>query len=451
MDLTELLLQPEGKTLELKRDLSSPAGLLRTVVAFANTSGGTVLIGVEDGTRAVRGVTDPLALEERVASLVSGSILPRVLPDIELLAFRNTHVLAVRVYPSAARPHHLARSGPEEVAYVRVGSTNRRAGPEMLAEMRRFARGEAFDEQPMPDLAADAVDFDAAASAFEDVRKLKRADLDTLRLTVRHQGRRVPTVGGVLLFGQERLRHFPDAWVQAGRFAGLDRSRIVDQTEIVSHPSAAVLEAVAFVEKHGLHGASIGAVRRTSVRSLPPVAVREALVNALVHADYAQHGAPIRVALFDDRLEIENPGLLTFGLTLDDLPRGVSKLRNRVLGRTFKELGLVEQWGSGVQRMIGACREAGLPAPEWEEIGTRLRVTLHTGANGAIALDPKDRTILDALGPTDGLRTREVADAVGLSARATRQRLARLVELGEVREIGSGPNDPQRRYFRVDG
>lgn len=451
MDLTELLLQPEGKTLEFKRDLSSPAGVLRTVVAFANTSGGIVLIGVDDGTRAVRGVSDPLALEERVASLVSDSILPRVLPDIELLAFRSTHVLAVRIHPSAARPHHLVRSGPEAGAYVRVGSTNRQADPELLAEMRRFVRGEAFDEQPMPDLEVDAVDVDAVRSAFEDIRTLRRTDLDTLRLTVRHQGRTVPTVGGVLLFGRERLAHFPDAWVQAGRFAGTDRSRIVDQAEIVSYPTEAVPEAVAFVEKHGLHGVRIGAVQRTSVRSLPPVAVREALVNALVHADYAQRGAPVRVALFDDRLEIENPGLLPFGLTLDDLPRGVSKLRNRVLGRTFKELGLVEQWGSGVQRMIGTCREAGLPPPEWEEIGTRLRVTLRTGADGTAALDPKDRAILDVLGAAAGLRTREVSEAVGLSVRATRQRLARLAALGEVREIGSGPTDPQRRYFRADG
>ena len=317
--------------------------------------------------------------------------------------------------------------------------------------MRRFARGEAFDEQPMPDLAADAVDFSAAASAFEHVRTLRRSDLDTLRLTALHQGRTVPTVGGVLLFGHDRLAHFPDAWVQAGRFAGVDRGRIIDQAEILSHPSEAVPQAVAFVEKHGLHGARIGAVRRTSVHSLPPVAVREALVNALVHADCAQRGAPVRVALFDDRLEIENPGLLPFGLTLDDLPRGVSKLRNGVLGRTFKELGLVEQWGSGVQRMLGACRETGLPPPGWEEIGTRLRVTLRTGANGTVALDPKDLAILDALGAADGLRTREVSDAVELSARATRQRLVRLVELGEVREIGSGPNDPQRRYFRADG
>lgn len=82
--------------------------------------------------------------------------------------------------------------------------------------------------------------------------------------------------------------------------------------------------------------------------------VREATMNAIVHADYAQRGAPIRIALFDDRLEIENPGLFPFGLTIEDIQKGVSKLRNRVIGRIFQELGLIKHWGSGIQRMTVA-------------------------------------------------------------------------------------------------
>ncbi len=129
-------------------------------------------------------------------------------------------------------------------------------------------------------------------------------------------------------------------------------------------------EAVAFVQKHALHAMEIGAVHRKERWNLPPVAVREAIVNAIVHTDYAQHGAPIRVSIFDDRLEVENPGLLPFGLTVDDLLQGVSKLRNRVIGRVFHELGLIEQWGSGIQRMVAVCRDTGLASPVLEEIGT---------------------------------------------------------------------------------
>ena len=139
--------------------------------------------------------------------------------------------------------------------------------------------------------------------------------------------------------------------------------------------------------------------------------------------------------------------MLPFGLTLEELPLGVSKLRNRVLGRVFQELGLVEQWGSGVQRMIAACREDGLPAPTWEEIGIRLRVTLRTEQVRPPSMDPKDRTILDLLKGGEGRGTRKIADAIGLSTRSTRTRLARLVTRGLVREVGTGPHDPRRRYM----
>ena len=341
------------------------------------------------------------------------------------------------------------REGLDSGVYVRVGSTNRRADAELIEELRRLARGVAYDEQPMADLDSEALDFRAASESFAPVRKINRRDLETLRLVTDYQGRKVPTVGGMLLFGRDRERYFPDAWIQVGRFQGSDRSRIVDHNEIRSPPVLAVAEAIAFVQKHQLHGVEIGAMRRQDRWSLPPVAVREAIINAVAHTDYSQRGAPLRIAIFDDRLEIENPGLLPFGLTIEDLPHGVSKLRNRVIGRVFHALGLVEQWGSGVQRMTGACREAGLAAPVFEEIGTRFRVTLTSVRIGSPALDPTDQAIVDALAGEMGLLTSEIAKVIGLTPRATRTRLARLVSGGIIREIGTGPQDPKRRYHRI--
>ena len=87
-------------------------------------------------------------------------------------------------------------------------------------------------------------------------------------------------------------------------------------------------------------------MKRTDLWTFPVIAVREAIMNAIVHADYAQPGAPIRAAL--------------------DIQKGISKLRNRVIGRVFQELGLIEQWGSGIQRMTAACHERGLDAPKFE-------------------------------------------------------------------------------------
>src|SRR5206468_57117 len=99
-----------------------------------------------------------------------------------------------------------------------------------------------------------------------------------------------PTVGGVLLFGRVREKLFPDAWIQAGRFRGTDRSHITDRREIRDHLPSAVEQALAFVQKHNQLAAEIGAVRRVDRWTLPPTAVREAVINAVVHADYSQRG-----------------------------------------------------------------------------------------------------------------------------------------------------------------
>ena len=308
MDLVEILKHPEGKTLEFKRDLSSPDGVLRTIVAFANTAGGTLLIGVEDQSRRVCGVPEALNLEERLVNLISDNIVPRLVHELEILPWRRTQLLAVQVYPSSGRPHHFKREGPEDGVYVRVGSTNRHADKELSLELQRFARGETFDEQPMPALNSEALDFRVASESFGHVRQLHPADLPTLRLVTNYQERLVPTVGGMLLFGRDRERHFPDAWIQAGRFDGTDKRNIVDHAEIRSHPVKAVEEAIAFVHKHLTQGAEIGDVRRSDRWSLPPIAIREAVINAVAHADYSQHGAPIRISIFNDRLEVENQG-----------------------------------------------------------------------------------------------------------------------------------------------
>ncbi|CAI7973403.1 hypothetical protein FRAHR75_1000010 [Frankia sp. Hr75.2] len=196
-------------------------------------------------------------------------------------------------------------------------------------------------------------------------------------------------------------------------------------------------DALGFVRRHSLHGADITPVRRTDRWNLPPVVAREAVVNAVAHADYRQRGAPIRIAVFDDRLEVESPGLLQFGLTVDDIRRGVSKLRNRFIGRAFHSLRLTEQWGSGIQRITTACLDAALPLPDLEEIGTRFRVTLWTQRIQSPTLDNRDRAILAAI-PTGGALTSEIANAIELSTRATRTRLIKLVDRGLVRELGAG-------------
>lgn len=447
MILEEILRRPEGKSLEYKRDLSSPVPALRTLVAFANAGGGRLVIGVEDASREVVGVSQPLELEVRIANLVADSVEPPLLPEIEIVPWRRTYVVVVTIHPSALRPHHLRSDGPARGTYVRLGSTNRVADQALIAELSRRIGAAGFDEEPLTDLDSEVIDFAAASQCFAEHKELRHKDLETLGLVVRHQGRTVPTAGGILLFGRERLARFPDAHLQAGRFTGTGRARLADRSELTAYPVLAIEHAIGFVERNTRLDMTVGRIRRSDLPLVPPAALREALVNAVVHADYAQCGGPIRIAIFDDRVEIENPGILLPGLTLDDLRDGVSRVRNRVIARVFKELGLVEQWGTGVQRMIAACKASGLPEPEFAELGFRFRLTIRTERVAEPVLDAVEERIVTFLRDTDGRSTAAIAKHAGLSTRATQHRLATLASRGIIVVIGSGPRDPQRRWF----
>lgn len=339
--IEQLLLQPEGKTL----------------VAFANSAGGRLVIGVDDA-RQVTGVAEPLDEEERICNLIADSIAPRLVPQVELASIDGRTVLVVEVFPSNSRPHYLKSLGPQQGVYVRLGSSSRQAGPELVAELGRAAQGVVFDELPMPELGPQDLDLQAAQRWFGPRRILDEKALTTLKLLRHEQGRLVPTQGAVLLFGKTRAQYFPDAWVQCGRFRGRDKVEIFDQTEIHEHLPDAVTAIELFLKKHAFKSAQFGAMRRKDVWSIPLGMLREAIVNALVHSDYSQRGTPIRVAFFDDRIDIESPGLLLPGMTVEDMKNGVSRIRNPVIARVFRELQLIEQWGSGAPHLC-RCRRTG--------------------------------------------------------------------------------------------
>ena len=242
----------------------------------------------------------------------------------------------------------------------------------------------------------DDLDFDAATTCFERHRKLVKKDLESLRLVARHQGHLVPTVGGMLLFGKDREMVFPDAWIQCGRFIGNDKADIFDHFDIHAHLPVAVERDMEFLKKHAMRGADFSELRRKDVWSIPLTILREAVVNAIVHADYSQRGAPVRIAFFDDRIEIENPGILLPGMTVEDMLQGVSKIRNHVIARVFRELALIEQWGSGVRRMFREAEALGIPEPEIIEVGMHLRFIVYL--TESVVLPSEMRSSRDQVG-----------------------------------------------------
>jgi ATP-dependent DNA helicase RecG len=373
--ISNLISNPESKTLEFKRDLSSPRSVLRTLVAFAISSGGHLMLGVADD-RKIIGVENPLDEEERLSNLIADSISPRLVPSIEMITVEGKTLLVVEVFLSGMRPHFLKAEGQQSGTYVRLGSTNRIADPQLIAELQRGVAGVSFDALPMPELTEDDLDLKAIAKDFEGRNSIDKRTLQSLRIMVKEQGKLVPSQGGILLYGLDRRQYFDDAWIQCGRFIGNDKADIFDHIDIHSPLPKAVDEIMLFLKKHAMRGADFSEIRRKDIWSIPVKILREVVINALVHADYSHRGSPIRVAFFDNRIEIESPGLLLPGLTVEDIKQGVSQIRNPVIARVFRELELVEQWGSGIPGIYRIAKAENLPEPTIEELAGRVRFTI---------------------------------------------------------------------------
>ena len=166
------------------------------------------------------------------------------------------------------------------------------------------------------------------------------------------------------------------------------------------------------------------------------------------HTDYSFKGSSIQIAIFDDRIEFSNPGSIPFGLTLEDALRGVSHLRNRVIGRVFKELKLIEQWGSGLKRIITQCNEAGMALPLFEELGNFFKVTIHNKKVQKPKLLPWQKIVIEYLEKNEQISSKEAQKIWKISDRTTRTRLNIMKEARLLVEVSTSRFDPQK-YFRL--
>lgn len=378
MKIESLIKQPESKTLEFKSNLSSLLPILKTIVAFANTAGGIIIIGCSP-SGDITGIKNIFKEEERLANAIFDSIHPPLLPELEIITLEGKDLLIIKVAHWKG-PFYLKKEGIPKGVYIRLGSTSRPAGPELLDELQRSVLSLSFDQQPLPDLTKESLNLEKIEQVFESRGKRVNKDkLQSLGILVPYARHLVPSIGGLILFGKipELQHYFPDARVSCARFIGDNKSNILDRLDIEGTILDAIESVPKFIARNTRLTAQIKEIRRKDISEYPPVAIREVLINALVHNDYSINGAHIQVAIFDNRLEIQNPGTLPFGFTMEDLKAGVSRVRNRVIARVFHELQLMEVWGSGYRRCIEECKTENYPIPEWIELGAAVRVTFY--------------------------------------------------------------------------
>lgn len=448
--LEELLAKPESKTIEFKENAQPIQKIVQTVIAFANTAGGTLIIGVKGDTKEVVGVANILEDEERVANAVADSVSPSILPNLQFHSWRGRDVLIVTV-PHRFAPFYLKAKGEHDGVYVRLGSTNRIADASLIAEIKRLKEHVSFDQSPEMRSTFNDLDFELARQLFSPLNKpFTKSTAKSLELLVDYQGNQYPTKGALLLFGRDRDQLFPDPFIRLARFEGVTKSEVIDQAEIKSPLPLAIDEVLAFIQRNTALGAKIHSARREDIPEYPPAAVRETVINAILHADYSTQRSPIQVAIFDNRLEITNPGPLPFGLSLETALSGVSQLRNKVLGRVFRELQLIEQWGSGLNRISSVCLQQNIAAPKFEELDHFFRVTLYPRTTKVAPSESWHIPIIEYIQQHGKISAMEAEKLWKLTRRTATSRLKKMCQAGILIELSTGPFDPYKTFILAE-
>ena len=445
--IEELLQQEESKTLEFKENSKSLDRIIHTIIAFANTAGGKVLIGVKDKTKEIVGLQDPVEEEMRLANAIADSIEPLFTPEIHVVSWRNKEFLVIQV-PHSVGPYYAKAKGLKKGTYIRLGSTNRLADAAILAELERLGENECFDEMPATGCSIQDLDLDTIKAFFKKVgKKFEESTAFSLHLYLKKQSKSIPSKGAILLFGKNRKEIFPHATIRCIRFSGITKDEVLDHQDVDDYLPLALDRIITFVQRNTKLGAEIGPSIRKNIGEYPPVVVKEAVTNALIHTDYSAAGSQTQVAIFDDRIEITNPGALPFGLNMEDALQGVSQLRNRVIGRCFRELKLIELWGSGLKRMISQCQKSGIAIPKFEERGHFFRVTLFNLKEAIPIVRGWRKDLIDLIAKRKETSTKDAASFWKISDRAARVRLKKMVEEGLIAEISTHAFDPQKKFI----
>jgi ATP-dependent DNA helicase RecG len=203
------------------------------------------------------------------------------------------------------------------------------------------------------------------------------------RLKLRRDGRILQAA--VVLFGKEFLPDYPQCELRMARFRGTDKTEFLDQRHVRGPAFKLLEEAQLFCQRHfPLPGKIVpGKLQRVDTPLIPPDAMREILVNALIHRDYSIAGGAISLAIFDDRVEVWSAGTFPTGITPEKLSKSHQSVqRNPIIADVFYKTGLIEKWGRGTNRVIEMCVEAGIAPPKFEEITGAAVVTFKVNVRG---------------------------------------------------------------------
>jgi ATP-dependent DNA helicase RecG len=355
----------ESDTIEFKESFDRETVV--TAGAFANTRGGTIYIGIMDRGKIVGALIGAESLKEW-ANTISQSTEPRLIPEIEEQSHEGKPVIAIHIKENPLKPVSVRGR-----CYRRVGSSNRMMQPHEIAEMHLQSTGSSWDLTPAPDTALSDLDLAKVADYIRKANETGRRNITVgepaltvlEKIGLVHDNK--PSWAAILLFGKEPQRFLSQATMHCGLF-DTDEISVLDDRMATGTILDQANEAMEFIRKNiRVAFVMTGEPARKQVWDYPVEALREAVINAICHRDYTISSA-IEIRIFRDSLRVWSPGRLAAGITLPELfTSHASVLRNKGIAQVLYDIGWIERWGGGIQKIRSASEAAGIPEPIFQE------------------------------------------------------------------------------------
>lgn len=423
----------EGLNVEYKRNYVDD--IRKTVIAFANTNGGKLYIGIEDNGDIV-GVNDSDAIMLKLTNAIRDSIKPDItlFTTCETEVMKEKSVIVLTVQKGTACPYYLLSKGirPGGV-YVRQGASSVPATETGILKMIKETDGEIYEEIRSLN---QELSFLTVQKEFEEANiKLETTQMKTLHI-IGEDG--LYSNLGLLL--SEQCVHT----IKLAIFEGTSKEIFKDRYEFSGSLFKQLREVYSSIDRYNRTSAEFNGLKRIDIREYPITAVREALLNSIVHRDYSFSGSTL-ISIFDDRIEFVTIGGLVKGISKDDILLGVSILRNKNLADIFYRLKLIEAYGTGIPKIMESY-DGYMVSPKIEITDNAFKIILpntmlsKTTRKQEVYFNESEQRILDMFVTNDVIKRKHIEKALSISQPMAVKLLRSLLDKSAIEKLGNGKN-----------
>lgn len=422
----------ESESMELKSIYVDD--IKKEIIAFANTRGGSIYIGVEDdGT--VCGVQNIDAVIQQVGNAARDAIKPDVtmFMHIHSMMIEGKYVVEVQVQCGAHRPYYLAGKGlrPEGV-FVRQGTSSVPASDTVIRQMIKETDGDNYEDMRSlnQELTFDKVTYEFARRNLE----LKEPQMRTLGL-IDSEG----LYSNLALLLSDQCPHI----IKAATFAGVDQESFQDRREFTGSLLKQLEDAYEYLSLRNQNQATFEGLLRIDHKDYPDVAIRESLLNAIVHRDYAVSASTL-LSVYKNRIELISIGGLAGGISYEDMMLGVSYCRNKKLANVFYRLQLIESYGTGMQKIMSSYKNSD-ENPNVQVTPGAFKFVLPNQNNTILidattTLDEKEQVVLDLFKDQEYITRSDIEKMLGVSTSTAYRIIQKLISCGKLKSSGGTRN-----------